>query len=350
MQVRRAWPRAGGGITFEAVDIENRVRAGSISASGKITVAPFACDPLIPGLAEVVAGGELLVHRFKRRAVVRLRPTDGAPERYMKLLARGTTEHIAAVSEYMQRAAVHAGFDAPQVEDVSQGRIVLSAVPGTSLHDLGERLSAAAAGTTDPAEAAGQWDQAWQLWASRWPSLVSAPPDGEEDGSDVLVSHDGAAEAATLKRWADHLVEHHALNFRNNKVQALAEAISEDLSQSAGLPLGLSHRDLHDKQILFDPATARLGLVDFDTASLAEPALDLANLAVHLEFRVAQGILQPALARSANSAVAEAVEALNVRADRFDAYRRSTRLRLACVYAFRPAWRPLAQEWLDGLL
>lgn len=108
------------------------------------------------------------------------------------------------------------------------------------------------------------------------------------------------------------------------------------------------HRDLHDQQLLFDGA--RLGLLALDTAALGEPELDLANLSVHLELRATQGLLDPALRAAGQEAVTVVSRALGADPARLALHAEATRLRLACVYAFRPRWRTLAQGLLDGML
>ena len=91
---------------------------------------------------------------------------------------------------------------------------------------------------------------------------------------------------------------------------------------------------------------APLGLLDFDEAGRAEAAADLANLAVHLELRLGQGRLTPERYRTAHGQVLATAEALEVTASRFDAYANATRLRLGCLYSFRPQWAALAEEFL----
>src|SRR5699024_11859136 len=49
------------------------------------------------------------------------------------------------------------------------------------------------------------------------------------------------------------------------------------------------HRDLHDKQVLWQP-DAPPGLLDVDTATLGDPALDVANLRAHATWRELQGL------------------------------------------------------------
>jgi aminoglycoside phosphotransferase (APT) family kinase protein len=168
--------------------------------------------------------------------------------------------------------------------------------------------------------------------------------------SAALAVYDGAAEAATLNRWVDHLLAFDALDADPAAVRALAARIGEQLVDGLGeARLGLSHRDLHDKQLMYSADSDTPGLLDFDTAALADPALDIANLAVHLELRRDQGVLDDAAVRVAKSAICDVVRELDVPEDRLWVYRSSTRLRLTCVYAFRPQWRALANRYIGRL-
>ena len=109
-----------------------------------------------------------------------------------------------------------------------------------------------------------------------------------------------------------------------------------------------SHRDLHDKQVLWDGRTP--GLLDLDTAARAEAALDVGNLLAHLELRALAGSLPAEAARAAAGYLRDAVEHLPTTPERTEVYTRSARLRLACVYAFRPAASPWLDAWLDHVL
>ncbi|GAA1107793.1 hypothetical protein GCM10009582_01810 [Arthrobacter flavus] len=111
----------------------------------------------------------------------------------------------------------------------------------------------------------------------------------------------------------------------------------------------LSHRDLHDKQLLFNADSGSVGLIDCDTVSVAEPALDLANLLVHIDFRRAQGVFSAAAASTAKQAILETALAMKVSDTRMHAYSAATRLRLACLYAFRPPYRAVAHFWFERL-
>ncbi|NMR29518.1 phosphotransferase family protein [Crystallibacter degradans] len=328
VSIRRAWPKPGRRLTFEAVDEYGRLRAGTIDDGGKATVARFRTDPALPGLGE--AGGKLLVHRYKRRAV--LRSEDGAC--YTKLLAPGKAATVAGQSALMHKAGARAGFAVPEVMRSGPDRVVSTALAGTSLHELGG------------ADASGTWDRAWQLWAERWPSLVR---DGA--GAQELPLHDGTAEADTVRKWVAHLLDFQALEADPAAVRSLADEVCGALAEGSGRgEAGLAHRDLHDKQLLCCADAGTLGLLDFDTAALAEPALDLANLAVHLRLRADQGTVTTLARKTAEAAVDAAAADLSVTARRLHLYTVATELRLVCVYAFRPQWQHLAQSWLDRLL
>ena len=93
-------------------------------------------------------------------------------------------------------------------------------------------------------------------------------------------------------------------------------------------PPGLLHRDLHDGQILLAP-DGTIGLLDADTLARGEPALDLGNLVAHLE-RFAP---DPA---AATDALLDGYDPPADTARRLGAYTDAARLRLDCVYAFRP--------------
>ena len=78
------------------------------------------------------------------------------------------------------------------------------------------------------------------------------------------------------------------------------------------------------------------------------PAIDVANLLVHLELRVMQGHCGSEVAVVAGDAFLEAYRPDRDLRGRIDAYAAATRLRLACVYAFRPCWRHLGAHLLSA--
>ncbi|MEX5234257.1 phosphotransferase [Kocuria arenosa] len=331
LRVRRAWPADSPRIVLELEDEHGRVRAGEATPGpGRpwtVRVLPHGEDPRLPGLAAAVAaGGRVVVHRHRRRAVV------GITDRFVKFLARARAPRVAERSDRLHGLGTAAGFAVPAVLARAEDRVEFSVLPGRSLHELG------AAGQADAYRAA------WEEWARCWPALATAVPDAE------LPEHAAEDEARTLARWAGHLEAFPGLlEAPPGTAAALARRIGEELSAlpAARRTRVVLHRDLHDKQLLFDGA--RLGLLDFDTAALGEPELDLANLSVHLELRAAQGLLDPALRAAGQEAVSVVSRALGADPARLALHAEATRLRLACVYAFRPQGRGVAQDLLDGL-
>ena len=103
------------------------------------------------------------------------------------------------------------------------------------------------------------------------------------------------------------------------------------------------HRDFHDKQVVVQEHGG-IGVLDFDTLSLGEPAVDVANALAHFELRALQGICSMAAARAAASAFLEGYAPDGATAMRLQPYLDATRLRLACLYALRPAWRQVPES------
>ncbi|MFF0944627.1 hypothetical protein ACFYE2_10420 [Kocuria sp. CPCC 205300] len=332
LRVRRAWPAADGRLALELEDGRGRVRAGeavlAVDRRWSVRALPYGQDPRLPGLAAAVSGGgRVVVHRHRRRAVVE------TPDRFVKFLARGRAVQVTARSEELHGLGVAAGLAVPAVLGRTEDRIEFSVLPGRSLHELG-------AGRADDYRAA------WARWAVCWPALAAAVP-----GAGRLPEHTAEDEARALVRWAGHLDAFPGLLAApRGTVAALARRIGDDLVAPPGdrRARAVLHRDLHDKQVLYDGE--RLALLDFDTAAVGEPELDLANLTVHLDLRVAQGLLDPSLRAAGQEAVAAVAGVLGADPVRLAAHAEATRLRLACVYAFRPRWRTLAQGLLDGML
>lgn len=331
LRVQRAWPGTEGRLVLELEDERGRVRAAESvpgPAGGRtVRVSPYGRDPRLPGLAEAAAHGRVLVHRHRRRAVVR------TPEGYVKLLAGGRAERVAELTDRFRGPGRAAGFAVPAVLARAEDRVVFSALEGRSLHELG------AAGD-EPA-----WRAAWAAWARGWPALAA-----DRSTAGALPEHGAEDEARTLRQWAARLEAFPGvLEAPPGTAAALADRIEGRLAEgrATGRAGAVLHRDLHDKQLLFDGA--RLGLLDVDTAARGEAALDLANLAVHLDLRVAQGLLAPRLRDVGREAVDAVADELGVASGRLDAYAEATRLRLACVYAFRPRWASVARQLLDAL-
>jgi aminoglycoside phosphotransferase (APT) family kinase protein len=188
-----------------------------------------------------------------------------------------------------------------------------SELPGATLH---ERAVAAEWPTE---QLSRTWEHAGQAIAA----LHRAPVAG------VDASHDATAEIATVHRW---LVP--AMRYGLLPLVDFDRALS---ALRADAPSGhaLLHRDLHDKQLILLP-NERFGLIDLDTAAVGEPALDIANVLVHLELRVLQGLLSNRQANAAAEAFIRGAAPGQETMRRIAPYADATRLSLAGVYEFEP--------------
>jgi hypothetical protein len=110
----------------------------------------------------------------------------------------------------------------------------------------------------------------------------------------------------------------------------------------------VAHRDLHDGQVMV--RGDEVVLLDFDLLCLADPALDPANLAAHLELRALQG-LSCATTESARACAEALFDGLGRNGDeefhgRVLFHRGATFLRLAWVHHARPRYASLCSELL----
>lgn len=306
--VGRAWPHRGS-IALEGTDQNGRLRAGLLRGD-EVTLLPFASDPKLPGLS---ATGELLVHRFGKRAVVR----EG--EFYRKVVRPGRAQAIADGLRLAADYAERAGIVVPEVVEVTDDSVLLTALPGTSFFDL----ASAKAGDS------ASWDAAWNLWARLWPSLAAPGV--------VADVHTHRDEIAVCRRWVDAVLAH-GLSPHPERLEAWFDDVARQLEAAPTAVPVLTHRDLHDKQLLFAPGQA-LGVIDFDTLVVADPALDIANLAEHLRWRCVQGLLSENGRDKALSIIDDLAASQGISDLSLSAYAAATRLRLHCVYLFRPQWR-----------
>ena len=329
--VGRAWPSADGTQLFEGRDEAGRLRAGRFDEDGGIRLLPHASDERLPGLRP---GGELLVHRAGRRAVVRHALDDASGGVvYVKHLRPKKVARVAEAAETAGRLARGAGFSAPEVLTTDQHSLTLSSAAGTPVADLAARADLTA------------WQEMWETWLESWPGLVRST-----GGAEAV--HDAGAEAEVVATWAGHLTDYDPLGWCDSpagramrrQYLAAADDVAFALRKRAG-GLGISHRDLHDGQMLFEPATGALSLLDFDTLAYAEPELDLGNLTAHMRLRHHQGQMGEQARDIALAAVDRAAECLEADPARLEVYTRASALRLVGVYAFRPRWRPIAQSW-----
>ncbi|WGW13475.1 phosphotransferase [Saxibacter everestensis] len=332
-EVKRAWPGRAGELVVELHAMQDgqtvqQITAGRIFADGTHAIDPPGTDPRLNSLSRFAADGQVIVHRRGKRAVVRR--GEGS---YVKVVRRNQAEELADQSRLAAKLTAGTGFQAPRLLRVADDWIEHAELPGTSLLQLG--MSNASV---------GQWRAVWEQWANAWPRFVAG---GREKLTTAVWPplHDALREAELLDNAVRKAIAFDVFPVPTERLNLAAGRIIDALLRGESDQHVIAHRDLHDKQILVQPGPVGevpIGLLDFDTTARSEAALDLANLAVHLEFRYAQGLLSAERWRIGRRAIDSACAALDVTPSRFVAYSDATRLRMACLYAYRPRWAGLA--------
>jgi hypothetical protein len=336
-QVVRSWPDETAGHYI--LELKSPERAGVRAAhlrAGQLEVLPKGRDPRLPALRQVARKGEVVVHRAHMRAVIR---TGGS---YYKIFRPSRSLDSMARHAGMVELLDSEDFLAPAIVSFTPGCLTLTRLPGRSLFELG----------SDSAVSDAWFETAWQKWSQGWVrQQCRARAAAHRPALEALPPRSAAVELKNMQRLV-HLWLLHAENVREaeaqrNAVRAAARQIAAQLLGTEPDPLVWSHGDLHDKQIFAAGPEVSLALLDFDEAARAEAAADLANLAVHLQLRLRQGRLTAARYQAALRHVIATAEELRVTPARFDAYANATRLRLGCLYSFRPPWGSLAEEFLS---
>lgn len=336
-QIRRAWPGAEGRLTFEALDDRGWLRAGLVSARGQLGLLEPGQDPKLPQLAENLAepGSQLLVHRAGKRAVV------GQADRVTKHLKPSKVQPLARAHRLLSAQLQASGLASAQILETGQGSISFSLLAGTTPFDLAKRGQD------------GQALDAWEAFVNYWPQLVASPLKQQVEGAD-WAQHGPAQEAQVLASWLGHCRLFGSLDASisgqdrcQQQLELLGAGIMRQLLDGSPSPSRLLHRDLHDKQLLWDGQ--QLALLDLDTAALGETELDLGNLLAHLELRQAQGLASERLTAQVSSLLEDLAGRLGLAPERLEVYRQAARLRIACLYSFRPGEYHWLGSWIECL-
>lgn len=255
-------------------------------------------------------GARLVAHRAERRGVVRNPGGD-----YTKVVGPGRAVALADSLVHLSTQILMT----PRVtsRDDHAGTLTIAELPGRTLH---ERIA-------DPALSDDQLARDSRAVGVALRELhATAHPAAR-------TSHDADGELAAARRWLEPAAAYGLLD--PDRWQSHLDRAAELLT---GRPSAAAtvHRDLHDKQILIEPG-APVGLLDLDLATAGEPAVDLANLLVHLELRQLQGLCSYARATRCAAALVEGYEPGPEDLRRMPGYALTTRLRLAGLYAFRAA-------------
>jgi aminoglycoside phosphotransferase len=278
---------------------------------GQFVFQPGGADRALRPLRAMVAEPttELISHRAERRAVLRERSTSGV--RFTKVVPR---KKLPGLHRATARAAAFP-LRTPAVEQVDpqRGTVTTAALPGVPLHELLRSTRAEAACMATGAALAA---------VHRIPVPADLPEHSLADEQEV---------ARTWQAWAAAFGA--PLAFHPSET---ANAV-QDAEPADRRAVAVVHRDFHDKQVLVaDDDT--VGILDFDLAAVGDPALDLANLLVHLQLRQRQGMLTDSspLEHAVLLGYQPSAELLS----RLPRYMSLTWTRLAAVYAFRPGAEP----------
>lgn len=348
LELRRAWPRDSSRLGLQYTDatgsrvpaqwhadsdrtvkVWEKTRHGPrpavLASAGDVIVVlqPDGSDSKLPALDRLLGAPDasLVTHRPGRRAVVRIQ-RDGSA-RYVKAVRPSRSARIVESNRIVAGMPDRA-FATPVIEGIDEAAGVLETreVVGQNLHDL---LALNPDRFVQGCHAAGV--------ALR--SLHSIE-------TDAVPAHDAISEISMLSDRC-RAVERFTPEF-SVAVFAALETVSNGLRSSRSAHKTI-HRDYYDKQIVIGPGGIP-ALLDFDTLGLGEPALDIANMLVHLELRVLQGNGAPQTAASAAEAFLKGYETSAASDDRLRHYLDASRLRLAILYAFWPKWTGVARELL----
>ena len=276
------------------------------------------------GLDPADAAGAREVVRYvpEKRCLLRV----GTPDRRLlaKVYARAADLESARVQEVLHASTSRAGAIVPEVRGVCPSlRVMLQeTVEGVPLYAL---LRSGVGCGNAVAAAAGALAR---LHACEVPGLRA---------------HDAGAELEVVDRAVGRAPLPGNLQARARALVALLASRAADLRPSRP---GFSHRDFYDKQVIV--GGERLTVIDFDTACVSFPELDAGNFLAHVSLRGLQSYLPtrdvPALSASFAAAYRQH-RSLDEQVLRWSAA--SAWLRLATVYAARPAWAGLPAQLLS---
>ena len=308
--LRRAWPAGRdsepASASIECVDGRGRLRAGHVTVGGAPDLLPYASDPALPALSRQLTG-RLVVHRAGRRAVVmeasRVRKIVRPHKAASLVRAHTTAASVLRVT----------GLRTPRILGNGDDVVDLELLPGRSLDELGD------AGLPG-----------WKRFTEAW-SLLG---DREAD----LPVHGPRQEAQVLQRWLASARRCGLIDQQDLLHEQVVDTCLS-LTEASGVHV-ITHRDLHDGQLLWDGTD--LSLLDLDTAAMAEAALDLGNLWAHADLMAVRGRIGPEAHARVRGLLDDLARALPVTEQRLETYYRSSALRLVFVHAFRPA----AHQWL----
>ncbi|MDO5061468.1 MAG: phosphotransferase [Actinomycetaceae bacterium] len=315
--ITRAWPGKNGRLTFEmraqtASETPTvQLRAGQISRNGEVTLLPAGTDIKLTALETELAANpqaSLAVHRWGKRAVL-------IDENTVTKITRPGKTPLPPNLPSLPTAAITAANPAAGITKFVK-------LPGRTLHDL--------------AEGAGP---GWMQFIKQLEILPTLTT-----GLNETKPFTAADEQQHLETWLKHVENYGTLTHLEN-VHALRQTVQKVQTLLTNQPQKLvaTHRDLHDKQVLWDGKTAYL--LDLDTFCLAPAGLDLGNLTAHLELREIQRKISPEFKNFLIGQLSQLPDY-----ELHPIYKAASQLRLACVYSFRPGAATWLPTWIETSL
>ena len=319
LELRRAWPRSKGELALEYVRHDDNDRPSVVAATWSeptgLTFVPATADVALPGLAPLLAepGAWLVSHRAGTRAVVQL------ADEFAKVVPPRRATRLAATLSAAEQLPVAV----PRVISVepASGVVRLAPLDGVSFAEVISPEAAMRVGS-----------------AVR--EMHAAPTET------ASAAHSAEDECGVVKKWLGHLDwlrPEIAADARERAARVLDTLTDDTPAESAPI-----HRDLHDGQLVVRD-DGSIGVLDFDTLARGEPALDLANLLVHLELAVLLDLASREVVEAAGEALIAAYDPSPETTRRIPAYVDATRVRLACVHSFRPGNALAAGALLDRI-
>lgn len=299
-----------------------------VLADSGVLLQPDGADRMLRALHRLASapGATLVAHRAERRGTVRL-VGHGDQVTYTKIVR---PERFTAMAARTPVRIPDVAVPLLVGTDPDAGTMTCTALPGQTLQQL---LDDPSVPTRDIIVAGHKIGEAVaRLHAS------PAPP--------TAGHHDAAAEVAVTCGWLQRAHTYGLLDSESAPVRETLDTASRLLAEPACDPTYL-HRDLHDLQLVIDDH-GDVGILDFDLSTTGEPALDLANLLVHLELKALIGNCSPDRAGACAQAVLDGYAPSGQTWRRVPAYALATRLRLASVFAFRPRNHDVALGLLTG--
>jgi aminoglycoside phosphotransferase (APT) family kinase protein len=267
---------------------------------------------------------QVLGYRPERRALLRVQicTKDRSDYVIVKIARPEMAESYFSVLQALE----HLGFHAQAPDQItiphpvgcsSDGVLWMEWVPDPSLHDL-------VASPNFPSACLASACALHKLHSAQLPGLPVYTVDEEKGLLRRLVAHITAVYPQMGKQLEDAFL--------------LVEQSTPDAGPDRPVPI---HRDFYDKQTLVGPQ--RTTLLDIDTLSSGDPALDLGNFLAHFAIRANQ---MPSRAEGIMAGRRVFIQGYQTSDEslwnRVKWWKATALLRLVCIYGLRPAWQNMA--------